>query len=175
MKWFTKRAQLISDDKMYPAISKVLVGFIDELKTEGKVKLWYTSLKNNDGQPSFRVYLQIEEHDEQSVQAEFQAFMQKTQAELGWTGQFIEPDPGTPDSYPRLLEINKACELVLKFNKQFPESDRKMNHKFWTDIKAEYNSILGSVEETHRPEFRHFVANNLAMPDDSFLKVLQQV
>lgn len=57
---------------------------------------------------------------------------------------------------------------MLKSNKQFPELDRKMSPKFWTHIKAEYNKILGSVEEEHRPEFRHFVENNLAMSDYSF-------
>ncbi len=101
MRWFTKRAQLTSCDKMYFAISLLLVGFIDDLKSERKARLWYTSLKSNDGLPSFRAYLQIEKHYEEYVQLKFQTFMEENQAELGWTGQFIEPDPGVPDSYQR--------------------------------------------------------------------------
>ena len=123
MKWFTKRALLTSNENMYPALSKVLVDFIDKLKSEGKLKLWYTSLKNNDGTPSFRVYFQVEDDNEEYVQSKFQAFMEKNQAELGWTGQFTDPD--VPDSIQRLQEVNKACELVLSITKQFPEPDRR--------------------------------------------------
>ena len=175
MKWFTKRPQLSSNDKMYPALSQVLVGFVDKLKSEGKVKLWYTSLKNDDGRPSFRVYLQVEENDEQSLQSEFQTFMETNKAELGWTGQFIQPDPEPPSTYPRLRELNKACELILKLTKHFPQLDRKNDPKFWSEIIAEVNRGIGSVAREYLPEFIHFIANNLFITDDSFLKVLKSV
>ena len=58
---------------MYPSLSKVLVDFIDKLKSEGKLKLWYTSLKNDDSKPSFRVYLQVEDDDEEYTQSKFQS------------------------------------------------------------------------------------------------------
>jgi hypothetical protein len=160
---------------MYPALSKVLANLIDKLKSDGTLNLWYTSLKNDDGLPSFRVYLQIQKHDEESVQSEFQTFMEENQAELGWTGQFIEPDPGIPDSLSRLGDINKACELILKFTKQFPESNRKENPAFWHAIKAEFLAVRPSVPEEHRPEFFHFLANNLAMTNAMFLERLQQI
>ena len=171
MKWFTKRVLLTSNENMYPALSKVLVDFIDKLESEGKLKLWYTSLKNDDGKPSFRVYLQVEDDDEGYTQSKFQAFMEKNQAELGWTGQFT--DPNVPNSIPRLREINKACELVLSITKQFPEPDRKGNSKFQSEIKAGVIRIIDSVPHENRPEFIHFIANNLGVTDKLLIKLLQ--
>ena len=171
MKWFTKRVLLTSNENMYPALSKVLVDFIDKLESEGKLKLWYTSLKNDDGKPSFRVYLQVEDDDEGYTQSKFQAFMEKNQAELGWTGQFT--DPNVPNSIPRLREINKACELVLSITKQFLEPDRKENSKFQSEIKAGVIRIFDSVPQENRPEFIHFIANNLGVTDDSLIRLLQ--
>ena len=112
MKWFTKRALLTSNDKMYPALSKVLVDFIDKLVFDGKVKLWYSSLKNNDGIPSFRVYIQIEDADEKYVQSQFKVLMKQNQSELGWTGQFA--DPNVPDSVPRLRECARGAQASLE-------------------------------------------------------------
>ena len=166
MKWFTKRPQLISNDNMYPALSKVLIDFVDKIKTEGKLKLWYTSLKNNDGKPSFRVYFQIEDKDEKYVQSEFETFMKQNQTELGWTGKFIEPDPNVPDSIQRLQEVNKACELVLSITKQFPQPNRRQDKQFVNELKSRTNQLLHSVPQEHHREFIHFIANNLAVVDD---------
>lgn len=171
MKWITKRALLTSNENMYPALSKVLVDFIDKPKFEGKLNLWYTSLKNNDGKPSFRVYLQVEDDEEKYVLSKLQAFMEKNQAELGWTGQFT--DPNVPDSIQRLQEVNKACELVLSITKQFPEPDRKDNFKFQSEIKAGVIRIIDSVPQENRPEFIHFIANNLGVTDKLLIKLLQ--
>jgi hypothetical protein len=156
---------------MYPALSKVLVDFIDKLESEGKLKLWYTSLKNDDGKPSFRVYLQVEDDDEGYTQSKFQAFMEKNQAELGWTGQFT--DPNVPNSIPRLREINKACELVLSITKQFPQRNRRQDILFENELKSKANRLLHSVPQEHHLEFIHFIANNLGVTDKLLRKLLQ--
>ena len=109
--------------------------------------------------------------NEEYVQSKFQAFMEKNQAELGWTGQFT--DPNVPNSIPRLREINKACELVLSITKQFPEPDRKGNSKFQSEIKAGVIRIIDSVPHENRPEFIHFIANNLGVTDKLLIKLLQ--
>ena len=155
---------------MYPALSKVLVDFIDKLKSEGKLKLWYTSLKNDDGKPSFRVYLQVEDDDEEYAQSKFQAFMEKNQAELGWTGQLTEPN--VPDSTPRLCEINKACELVLSITKQFPQPNRRQDIQFENELKSKAKQLLHSVPQDHLAEFIHFIANNFGVTDESLVKLL---
>jgi len=177
MKWFTKRVQLISNDKMYLALSKVLVDFVDKLKSDEKIIIWYTSLKNDDGHPSFRVYLQIEDHDEEFVKSEFNHFLEANNTDLGWTGQFIEPDPeqGTPPSYPHLNEINMACELVLKITKAFPESNRNKNINFWINIRTELIKGLHSIAPEHHKEFIHFIANNLALSDKKLIEILNSI
>ena len=136
---------MTSTKNMYPALSKVLVDFIDNLKSEGKLKLWYTSLKNNDRKPSFRVCFQVEDDDEQYVQSKFQAFMAKNQTELGWTEKFIEPDPNVPDSIQRLQEINKACELVLSITNEFPRLKRRKKRKEKRKGKGDRQIILDKV------------------------------
>ena len=172
MKWFTKRALLTSNENMYPSLSKVLVDFIGKLKSKGKLKLWYTSLKNNDGKPSFRVYFQVEDDDEKYVQSEFEAFMAENKAELGWTGQFLESDLNAPGSIQRLQEVNKACELVLSITKQFPQPNRRQDIQFENELKLRVKQLLHSVPQDYLAEFIHFIANNLGVTDVSLIKLL---
>ena len=76
-------------------------------------------------------------------------------------------------SIQRLQEVNKACELVLSITKQFPEPDRKDNFKFQSEIKAGVIRTLNSVPQENRPEFIHFIANNLGVTDKLLIRLLQ--
>ena len=124
MKWITKRVLLLSNENMYPALSHTLISFIDNARSEGKIKLWYTSLKANDGKPSFRVYFQIEEKYEKSILSEFHEYLKSNTEIIGWNGNFYDPDPSFNPDEPHLIEINQACELVLSLTKKFPQTDR---------------------------------------------------
>ena len=169
LKWFTKRATLQSNDRMPVAISSVLVGFIEKMKSEGKINRWYTSLKNDDKIPSFRVYLEIDENDEQAIKLALDRFLQRSADQIGWTGKYCEPNPEFNPSHPHLDAVILACETVLKLVTSFPKIDRIANPRFWNEVRNEINLCLREMDPTHHGEFIHFIANNLGFSDDSFL------
>lgn len=177
MKWFTKRALLKSKRNMYSAMSAVLIGFVDKLKSDGHVHLWYTSLKSDNGNPSVRVYLQIDDDKEVLVQAKLDSFLQENADQIGWAGDYFSRDPvPIKPSYPHLNEINTVCELVLKLVKEYPDSDRVNREDFWRRAKIEVESCKSSMDPIHHCEFIHFVANNLGLPeDDMFVDKLMSV
>jgi len=175
MKWFTKRALLQSSRNMPGAMSAVLIGFVDKLKSDGHVHLWYTSLKSDDGNPSVRVYLQIDDDKEELVQAQLDTFLQENADEMGWAGDYFSPDPALNPSYPHLNEINIACELVLRLVKQYPNIDRVERQDFWRLAKAEVGNCISSMDPAHHGAFVHFIANNLCLTDDSFVEMLRSI
>lgn len=174
MKWITKRALLTSNEMMQVAISKVLVGFVHKAKSEGKIGLWYTSLKNDDGLPSFRIYLQIKEGDEEAIQSEFYGFLRDNAKQIGWNGHFFDPDPVFDASYPHLSEINQACEIIIRLLRKFPQADRLTKRLFWNEAKTEFNARIMNMGSDHHADFIHFLANNLGIDDKSFLQMLLQ-
>ena len=173
MKWFTKRVLLNSKEDMFGVMPNVLVGFVDKLKSEGRVHLWYTSLKSDDCKPSFRVYLQIDENDEEYIQSELNSFLQENADQIGWTGHYFSQDPSVDPSHPHLNEINVASELVLKLVKRYPCIDRIKKQDFWNLVRTEVNNCLSSMDSAHHDIFIHFVANNLALGDNMLLKNLR--
>ena len=172
MKWITKRVLLLSNENMYPAISHTLISFIDKAKSEGKIKLWYTSLKNDDGKPSFRIYFQIEDKYEKFILSEFQKYLKVYTDIIGWNGNFHDPDPIFDSDYPHLIEINQACELVLSLTKKFPQTDRRSNKFFIHELRSKLIEILPSIDFSHQIAFRHFVANNLGITDDCLYELI---
>lgn len=160
---------------MPDAMSAVLVGFVDKLKSDGHVHLWYTSLKSDNGNPSVRVYLQIDEDKEALVQMQLDAFLQENADHIGWAGDYFSPDHVFDASYPHLNEINTACELVLRLVKQYPDIDRVGRQDFWCLAKTEVESCISSMDPAHHCDFIHFVANNLCLTDDRFVEKLRGV
>jgi len=175
MKWFTKRVLLKSKRNMYNAMPAVLIGFVDKLKSDGHVHLWYTSLKSDNGNPSVRVYLQIDDEKEVLVQTQLDAFLKEKAIQIGWAGRYHEKDPCVHLHCP-LSEINMACELVLKLVKEYPDFKRVDDKDFWRRAKTEVESCKSSMDPIHHCEFIHFVANNLGLPkDDMFVDKLRSV
>ena len=173
MKWIAKRAILSSNEKMPVAIYIILVEFIDRIKSEHKINLWYSSLKNDDGVPSFRVYFQIFENDEKTILDRFQQFLEQKAEQIGWTRRFFQPEQIVEPSYPHFQAINQACELVLEMYKKYPQPDRMSKIEFWHEIKSKMSNLMSSMDEKHHKEFIHFIANNLAICDNEFVQKIR--
>lgn len=176
LKWMTKRVLLKGSECMPSALPIVLVDFVDKLKSEKRIKRWYTSLKGDNGDngpPSFRIYLEINKADKFTIQEKFDTFLHNNTEQIGWNGDYFSPDPGVDSSYLYLAEIHLACELVLRVVKQYPDIDQRKIPAFWNLVTKELRSHFLSIgnEEHSFWHFIHFVANNLCLKDDDFLKM----
>ena len=171
MKWLTSRVVLNSNTDMAGAISAVLISFVGELKAQDKIKCWYSSLKNDDGIPSFRLYLEIDENDESFVKAELDEFLRKNADQIGWAGEYFNPDPVFDPLHADLAEIIQACESARKLVNAYPALARIEDRTFWSDVRAEVDRCLSSMDPDHHAAYLHFVANNLGMPDNVFCKL----
>ena len=169
--WLTKRAILKSNGDMADAITAVLVGFVSELTAQDKIKRWYSSLKSNDGIPSFRLYLEIDEDDEPTIVTELDDFLRKNADRIGWTGEYFSPDPEFNPAHEDLDEIIQACGSALKLVKRHPSFSRVDDAGFWSEVRSEVAECLSPMAPVHHGAYVHFVANNLGMPDDVFLKL----
>jgi hypothetical protein len=155
---------------MSVAIYHMLNDFVDVMKKTGKIHSWYTSLKNDGRVPSVRIYMKVQDDDVAGVMKELNVFLQQRKHDIGWTGEFFQPDEIVNITDERLSAINKACELVLGTYKQFPLGDRLTQPEFRNEIMKEIGAEINSINPKHQTEFRHFIANNLAMNDDQFTK-----
>jgi hypothetical protein len=171
MMWLTRRAILKSNGDMAGAITAVLVGFVSKPAAQGKIKRWYSSLKSNDGIPSFRLYVEIDEDDELSIVTGLDDFLRNNAAQIGWTGEYFSPDPEFNPAHEHLNEIIQACGSVLKLVKSYPSLSRYNDASFWSKVRSEVAECLSAMDPVHWGAYIHFVANNLGMPDDVFLSL----
>lgn len=173
MKWIAKRVLLNSNADMPASIPFVLINFVDKVKSEGKIKRWYSSLKTEiDGSnPSFRLYFEIEEQNEKLILDDLKGFLENNATQIGWTGE-ICPEPIAGPSYAHFNEINLACEFVLKLAKKYPNLHRDGNPDFWNEVNKEVSSHLSTMNESHHKEYKHFLANNFDMKDKDFISKL---
>ncbi len=165
MKWVCKRILLHSDNDMPSSIPLVLVGFVDKMKTQNRIGRWYSSLKNDDGIPSLRVHIEVDENDEQTVLDKLHEFLTDNAGSIGWTGRYFDTDPTVNPDYVHQDEICLACELILELAKIYPDLNRGGDVNFWKDLKKKVQIDLPSMDSSHRAEYLHFLANNLAMTD----------
>jgi hypothetical protein len=154
------------------AIPVVLVVFIDKAKVQGKINCWYSSLKNDDGIPSFRIFLEIEDKNEETILSEFSDFLNQRKAQIGWNGKYYSQDPVVDPNHIHMHEINIACELVLKMAKKYPQLAISNDLNFWNELKYEIQVQLSFMEQSHQSEYIHFIANNLGMQDRQLLSKL---
>jgi len=167
--WLTRRPILNSNDDMPAAITTVLVGFVSELVAQGEIKRWYSSLKNYDGIPSFRLYLEIDDDGKQAMVSKLDNFLRSNSDQIGWTGDYVSPDPEFNPAHVDLNEIMQACQSVLKLATMHPSVSRVCDAGFWKDVRAEIDESLSSMDPVHHGAYIHFVANNFGIPDNAFL------
>ena len=157
---------------MFPALSRFLVPFVAGLKANGRVGCWYSSVKNDDGKPSFRAYFEVAEQDEKSILSDLEEFLRRNREQMGWTGKFHSPDPEFNPCHPDLHEIIQACEITLDLAKRFRSGDRRRNEQFWQELERRVKQGLASMGSVHHCGFVHFIANNLVMSDFSLAHMI---
>jgi len=87
--------------------------------------------------------------------------------EIGWTGEYVIPDPTLPDpSRPNLKQIEIGCEIALKLLIKYPDFINKIaNPDYFSQFRNDFFHIFDSVKNQIDNKSIHFIANNLGVKD----------